>query len=401
MELCRRASALLLLAFGSSTPLFYLLYRYAPGFDHFRGWSKFSYPAILLLIVVAATGFDVLWREGVRSPREGMAVLGLGLGGGMLALCEGHAVATGTAGALAPWRFCIHLLSNSLERSYVGAANLNGPIYIAAMARYAVRQTEFTALTLAILGAILLLARRYPRALAAVCVLATVEMVSYARSCLDHFPIRDAFGTPDARFSSTHAAGDFRTHDENSYNLAMSVGGYDLWGYDPGVLRRYAEWIAASQNLDPDAATETVEFHRIPAVFASLLRVRGMGPAGGQPITADGFPVPPAPRLMLVPRARVVPARNEELGAIFDPGFDPAREVLLETAPVPAPTGGAASGGVVRLVAETTDSLTIEANLPAPAILLVTDAYSDGWRARSLLPARRGDARDALSGASG
>ena len=392
------AAGLLLLAFGSSTPLFYLLYRYAPGFDHFRGWSKFSYPAVLLLSVVAATGFDVLWRGGVRSARGGTVVLGLGLGGGVLALLEGHAVATGTAGALAPWRFCLHLLSNSLERAHVGAANLDGPVYIAAMAGYAVRQIGFTALTLTILGGILLVARRYPRALVAVGVLAGVEMVSYARSCLDQFPIRDAFPGPDARYSSAHAAETFRVHDENNYNLAMSTGGYDLWGYDPGVTRRYAEWIAASQGLDPDAAAETVEFRRVPAVFASLLRVRRMIPAGGmpadggQPAGADGLPVPPAARLLLVPRARVVPGRNEELGAIFDPGFEPAREVLLETAPVPAPSG-AASAGTVRLVAETTDTLTIAADLAAPAILLITDIYSDGWHARSLLPPSGGRAR--------
>ena len=44
--------------------------------------------------------------------------------------------------------------------------------------------------------------------------------------------------------------------------------------------------------------------------------------------------------------------------------------------------------GEARLVQETTDALTIEADLRAPAILLVTDTYSDGWHARSLLPDR-------------
>ena len=87
-----------------------------------------------------------------------------------------------------------------------------------------------------ILGAILLLARRHPRALAGVLVLASVEMVSYARSCLDHFPLQDVFTTPDARFLSDHASDHLRADDENNHNLAMSMGGYDLWGYDPGVL---------------------------------------------------------------------------------------------------------------------------------------------------------------------
>ncbi len=193
------------------------------------------------------------------------------------------------------------------------------------MASYAVRQVEFTALTLTILGAILLLAVRYPRALAGVLALASIEMVGYARSCLDHFPLQDILTAPDARFSSAHAAGSLRVNDAKNPNLAMSMGGYDLWGYDPGVLRRYAEWIAASQGLDPDGATETVELHRVPAVYASLLRARGLVPldrppsGGGQPITVSSVAVPPAPRLMLVPHARVVPERNEQLAAIFDP----------------------------------------------------------------------------------
>ena len=387
------AGALLLMAFGPYTPLFHLLYRFAPGFDHFRGWSKFTYPAMLLAVMLAATGFDVLLRGGIGSAWGGRLVLGLGLGGGALALWESQAVAGGSADALAPWRFCLRLLSNSQERLHVGAANLDGPVYIAAMANQALRQSEFAALTLVVLGVLLLLARRHAWVLTGVLVLAVIEMAGYARSCLDHFPLQAVFATPEARFLSAHASEDFRVNDVNNPNLAMSVGGYALWGYDPGVLRRYAEWIAVSQGLDPDAAAETVNFSRTPAVFTSLLRLRSMIPGGlteangAQPGGADRSIVPPAARLMLVPRARVIPGRKEELGAIFDAGFDPAREVLLETAPVPAPTGVAVAGRV-RLVAETTDSLTIEADLAAPAVLLVTDAYSDGWHARSLLPAR-------------
>ena len=388
------AGALLLMAFGPYTPLFHLLYRFAPGFDHFRGWSKFTYPAMLLVVMLAATGFDVLLRDGIRSSWGGRLVLWLGLGGGILALLEGQVVATGSAGALAPWRFCLRLLSNSQERLHVGAANLDGPVYVTAMASHAVRQLELTALTLAMLGVLLLLARRHAWVLAGVFVLAGVEMVSYARSCLDHFPLQAVFTTPEAKFLAAHAAEDFRVNNVDNPNLAMSMGGYSLWGYDPGVLRRYAEWMAVSQGLAPDAAAETINFSRTPAVFTSLLRLRSMVPLdqaganGGLPGVPGGLIVPPAARLMLVPRARVVPERKAELAAVFDPGFDPTREVLLETAPVPAPTG-AASAGVVRLVAETTDSLTIEADLAAPAVLLVTDAYSDGWQARSLLPAHR------------
>ena len=43
--------------------------------------------------------------------------------------------------------------------------------------------------------------------------------------------------------------------------------------------------------------------------------------------------------------------------------------------------------GTARVTGETSDSLTVEADLPKAAVLLVTDTYCTGWQARSLLPA--------------
>ena len=65
------------------------------------------------------------------------------------------------------------------------------------------------------------------------------------------------------------------------------------------------------------------------------------------------------------------------------PGFDPRQTVILEAEPDPAPAAAAAPGTVTLLDAST-DQLTIAAELSAPAILLVTDAYRVGWRATAL-----------------
>ena len=46
--------------------------------------------------------------------------------------------------------------------------------------------------------------------------------------------------------------------------------------------------------------------------------------------------------------------------------------------------------GTADVVAETSDSLTVEADVPKAAVLLVTDTYCTGWQARSLLPATAG-----------
>jgi len=57
--------------------------------------------------------------------------------------------------------------------------------------------------------------------------------------------------------------------------------------------------------------------------------------------------------------------------------------VLLESVPTPLPQAGAQTG-TVRLSELNSDTLEISADTPAPALLLITDLYSSGWRARAL-----------------
>jgi hypothetical protein len=89
------------------------------------------------------------------------------------------------------------------------------------------------------------------------------------------------------------------------------------------------------------------------------------------------------PRLELVQAYRVISGRDEILQAMTSPSFDPEQQVILETEPRPAPTLFAEKG-TATLVDSSAGRLTIEADLPHPAVLLITDVYSNGWRARSL-----------------
>jgi hypothetical protein len=61
--------------------------------------------------------------------------------------------------------------------------------------------------------------------------------------------------------------------------------------------------------------------------------------------------------------------------------FDPRKEVILEQEPDPAPVAEGGAHGRATIVREGTDFMDIEADLQDPAILLVTDAWADGWRA--------------------
>jgi hypothetical protein len=72
---------LLVLALGAYTPLFKILYQWLPGFNKFRGTSKFIFLASLFLALLAGTGF----RELVRGRRpSGLLIGAVGVGGLLL-----------------------------------------------------------------------------------------------------------------------------------------------------------------------------------------------------------------------------------------------------------------------------------------------------------------------------
>ena len=71
---------------------------------------------------------------------------------------------------------------------------------------------------------------------------------------------------------------------------------------------------------------------------------------------------------------------------LLKPGFDPRRTVILESEPAPRPSSAAPSAPPPRVwvADESTDHADIELELSSASILLMTSAYSEGWRARAL-----------------
>jgi len=82
----------------------------------------------------------------------------------------------------------------------------------------------------------------------------------------------------------------------------------------------------------------------------------------------------PLPRVYVVGAER--PVGEDTLAALFDPAFDPRNEVLL---------GDARSGGTpgapgsARVVSRTADALEVEAQIAAPGVLVLVEAFDPGW----------------------
>lgn len=140
--------------------------------------------------------------------------------------------------------------------------------------------------------------------------------------------------------------------------------------------------MAFTQQQDPDHASQYLEFKE-PNSLYRMLRLRYLFILAGrqtQIIEVSGA----LERLVLLYDYTVVTGRDRIFTAMSD-HFDPARTVILEAQPEPAPHSPApADGGQARIVDAATDFLEIQADLSSPAILLITDGYSKGRRAHSL-----------------
>jgi hypothetical protein len=169
----------------------------------------------------------------------------------------------------------------------------------------------------------------------------------------------------------------------------------DLYGYDPITLKRYADLISISQDVDPDRTNFIPQVSKVRYLgILQMLRCHYAFYFDPR-VNADGSPVcvplisefpDPMPEVQLISQYHLAPSRDEVAAELRSNSFNPRQLVVLESKPdpEPAPGPGRTSPGWVEVVGRSTDWLEIKAKLYQPAILLVTDAYSSSWRARPL-----------------
>jgi len=162
-----------------------------------------------------------------------------------------------------------------------------------------------------------------------------------------------------------------------------STGFDNIAGYNPLVLARTARFLAAVQNENPDQVAFGYSVRRPTAAYRMLRCAMVIsGPTDG-PIYATAGALP---RLVLAGQVIAAADAPAALADVLSDDFNPARQVVLESnvSSIPTAPGANENPGSVRLDSETTDKLEIEADLPVPRVLVVTDAYSSGWKAVAL-----------------
>jgi hypothetical protein len=370
---------LAVLALGAHTPLFPVLFRFAPLFDSLRGTSKFAFQAILFVGMLSAVGLDSL-RRAKREKAFGFA-LAIGAAVLMLAgVCVNSAARHGQSGL---WEKAGASILGTRE-SYLPEQIYSDAAFLHASADLAARSLWIAAGVLIAAGATVWLPASPNWRTRSLALLAVMEVFVFARTFRSSFDVnahRSAAGLIALKEFAAKQPGDFRVLQLFEPNSALFTGLQNIWAYGAIPLRRYVEFIAFTQNQPPDTTMQALQFRNLSPLF-SMLRCRFALLPGKEGIKVVNIPGA-MDRLTLIREVEIVHGRDAVFRAMAAADFDPRRKVILEQKPSPAPVESGIAG-TASITASGTDFLEVEADLPSPAILLVTDAFSRSWRVRPL-----------------
>ncbi|MFN8179208.1 MAG: hypothetical protein U0167_14855 [bacterium] len=381
------AMAVLVLALGMYTPLFPVALRVVPGWSLFRGTSKLAFLAALFAARLAARGADAVLQPSFERPARawgfaaGALIVGAVVAGAALA-------APGTAPSW--WTSWREALWSTGQVTHLTQARFFAPDFAERAARGAGRDLLAAAAKATAAAACVFVAGSKRWGAWALLALGCVELLIFAAPLRRTFPLAD-LALPEASAYRRAHDGDFRVLDGARTNGGLLSGLPDIWGDDPGVLRRYAELMAATQGLPPGEAGQALPIHRVHPRW-DLLRFRAaLVPRADGGADVHEIDVRPLGRFEIVPSWEVRTDRDAVLARVLDPGFDPRRTVVLEQSPevrpVASPAAPSASAGEsCEVLRESVDEVVVRVTAPAGGVLLMTDPYSRGWTAGAAGP---------------
>jgi len=366
------AGLLFILALGDYTPLQHLMYDYVPGFGEMRAFAKFDFPALLFVALAIGAGADAILNQHRVNPILATGLVGAGLAGAGVGgwLWLSPASVGGWIKQNDQGQFSIYL--KDMDATFINQAG-----------KLAGWSLAVGGLLLALAGLILLLARRQPRWGLCLLVMLPLELLAFAGNFFATTPAESLSSQTIGNILASHP-GDYRIFNTDRADADYFYRVPSIWDDSPSVLKRYAEFVYASQGADPGQATQTVSIKKLPPVY-SLLRMKYafVTAAISTGSLRVGTNPNPLPRAILASDYRVLPGRDAILPMLMRPDFDPRQLVYLENEPNPKPQIGATLG-TVTAIEDNSDQLTIAADVPVSALLLVTDLYSQDWRARAL-----------------
>ncbi len=359
------AAFIVIITLGRYTPLFGILLRVVPGFDLFRGPGKFAIFAVMFIAMLTAGGA----RELLQSPRHtwpfAVAILGIAIAQFVLAFSVRRAFTDGS------WNDLLSLLRPGWEENRRVPNNF---LFLSA---------QLSAFSLLIAGAsstiVAILfgtASKWRHSGVALLAFGIIELTGFAWFGRTTVNLSKLVNTEVAAACAELPEGT-RVMDRRVGLNLLTWRVHNAWGYDPIMLKRYRDFVRYTEEFD----MESIDMdHNIDVPYQILAMVNcayivDSRTEGRKKWRAIDNPLP---RFSFPTRVVVEPDELKNLELIHSEAFDPRDTVVLETTPDYAPSGERIDGRVT-VIDESTDTLALEADVNADAVLLVADAYAKSW----------------------
>ncbi|MFL5799201.1 MAG: hypothetical protein ACJ77A_14875 [Actinomycetota bacterium] len=171
---------------------------------------------------------------------------------------------------------------------------------------------------------------------------------------------------------------------------SMLFGLREAQGYNPVQLLRFWEFFryGADSNINYNASF----LKHVSPLQLDLLQVAFLiQPAGrvqqlpGTDVAREGTWTlrrvqDPSPRASLLTSCRSVPDSDAALRAVYEPGFDPGRVVVLDSGPS-VPCGPQQPGGTADELEPGPQEVRIDVRAPSAGVVLVRNSWDEHWHA--------------------
>lgn len=357
----------LLLALGSYTPLFHLFYDFLPGIRHLRGSSKFKLMACLFLILLATAGLDLLLRQKPEERHKNIPWL----------------IRTGLL--LSALGLLVSYWPNALQR-LAGLTGMDLAEGTWAQAQEALFW-DIMAVDVACYGTVLLLwlAKDPWRLGFGLCLLAGLELFAFTQTHLTYFDWRSLVAQEKAVSDYLNGnPGDYRVMT-NMGDRVEAAGGSNIWGCDPFLPSRYYRFMAFSQGSDEKGFLERVgnsqAFPVVSGLF-HLIRCRYAIMDMKDRLDVTQFAGKDLPRVSLMGQWEKEVDSKGILPKLADPKFPYLSKAIVEEDPG-FPSSPIPSKGKVQVKDLSTDEMEVTADLESPALLVLGENYTEGWKAKA------------------